>query len=653
MQVFKNSRFPPEIVKGLSIALDDLGDRPLIVRSSSLLEDRVGSAFSGKYKSLFLANQGRKAERLAALLDAIAEVYASVFGPDPIEYRAERGLLEFHEEMGIMIQEVVGTRVGRYFLPAFAGVAFSHNEFRWSPRIRREDGLLRLVPGLGTRAVDRLADDYPVLVAPGQPGLRVNATPDEVFRYSPRKIDVINLETNSFETVDRHTLLREVGDELPGLTRLVSLYEHDMLRLARRRSTCDFDEDNLVVTFEGLLSHTPFLARMQAILKELRDALGTPVDIEFASDGRDLYLLQCRPQSHAPRHRAGAHPPRPAARARRVLGQPLRLQRHRARHHPHRLRRPGGLQPSSATWPTCATWPGGRPPERRAAQAPVHPHGPGPLGQPRRHQARRQRHLLGHQQHRHAHRDRAQEGQLRARPVLRHALLPGPGRVGHPLPAALPGRPGHRVQRARSCRRSENMLPRLLPEFAHLADTVRVIDVPGGDRRPGAARAHERRPRTRPWPCWPRRASGPTAGWRRCPGRRRRPAEDHWRWRLRMAERIAADLDARPLRRRGPLRLRQHQERHGRARAATSTCSSTSAAAESSAASCELWLEGWSLCLAEMNYLRTGYRTDGLLDVHLVTDEDIANADQLRRQDRRHHRRGASAAPRPGDVGPG
>ena len=46
-----------------------------------------------------------------------------------------------------MIQEVVGTRVGRYFLPAFAGVAFSHNEFRWSPRIRREDGLLRLVPG--------------------------------------------------------------------------------------------------------------------------------------------------------------------------------------------------------------------------------------------------------------------------------------------------------------------------------------------------------------------------------------------------------------------------------------------------------------------------------------------------------------------------
>ncbi|MCU0276200.1 MAG: PEP/pyruvate-binding domain-containing protein, partial [Acidobacteria bacterium] len=112
IQLMKNAHFPVEIVKGLSMALDDLGDKPLIVRSSSLLEDRMGTAFSGKYKSLFLANQGSKQERLEALTDAIAEVYASIFGPDPIEYRAERGLLDFHEEMGIMIQEVVGQRVG-------------------------------------------------------------------------------------------------------------------------------------------------------------------------------------------------------------------------------------------------------------------------------------------------------------------------------------------------------------------------------------------------------------------------------------------------------------------------------------------------------------------------------------------------------------
>ena len=168
IQVFKNSSFSSDVVKGLSMALDDFEDTPLIVRSSSLLEDRYGTAFSGKYKSLFLANQGTKQQRLTDLLDAVAEVYASTFSPDPIEYRGERGLIDFHEEMGVMIQQVVGKRVGRYFLPAFSGVAFSNNEFRWSPRIKRDDGLIRMVPGLGTRAVDRLSDDYPILLAPGQ-----------------------------------------------------------------------------------------------------------------------------------------------------------------------------------------------------------------------------------------------------------------------------------------------------------------------------------------------------------------------------------------------------------------------------------------------------------------------------------------------------
>jgi phosphoenolpyruvate synthase/pyruvate phosphate dikinase len=91
--------------------LDEVGDKPLIVRSSSLLEDRMGSAFSGKYRSLFLANRGTKRDRMSALLDAMTEVYASVFGPDPIAYRRERDLLDFHEEMAILIQEVVGSNV--------------------------------------------------------------------------------------------------------------------------------------------------------------------------------------------------------------------------------------------------------------------------------------------------------------------------------------------------------------------------------------------------------------------------------------------------------------------------------------------------------------------------------------------------------------
>ncbi len=306
VQLFKSSFFPPEMLRGLAAVLDDLEGKPIIVRSSSLLEDRLGGAFSGKYKSLFLANTGSKRERMSALTDAIAEVYASVFGPDPIEYRARRGFLDLHEEMGILIQEVVGRRIGPYYLPVFSGVGLSNNELRWSPRIRREDGLLRLVLGLGTRAVDRLADDYPVLVAPGQPGLRVNQTPDEIEHYSPKKLDVINLESGTFETIGVPAFLAAWGDQLPMLRQVISLAGPDGIR--QPLGLIDLEHDKAVVTFEGLMTGSPFMARMRALLQLLREEMGTPVDVEIASDGEHLYLLQCRPQGMSESAAAAAIP---------------------------------------------------------------------------------------------------------------------------------------------------------------------------------------------------------------------------------------------------------------------------------------------------------------------------------------------------------
>lgn len=293
-QIFKHSFFPPEMLKDLRVALDDLSDWPLIVRSSSLLEDSEGSAFSGKYRSLFLPNTGSREERLSALVDAIAEVYASVFGPDPIQYRKERGLLDFMEEMGILIQRVVGTRVGRYFMPAFAGVAFSHNEFRWSPRIRREDGMIRLVAGLGTRAVDRVGEDYPVLLCPGQPGLRVNVRPDEIAHYSQRYVDLLNLDEGRFESPHVKTLLDELDGRFPLIDKILSIYSDDTLR---RPMGPVSGPGEPIITFAGLIETTPFLQQIREMLSILQDALGVAVDIEFAHDGRDLYLLQCRPQT--------------------------------------------------------------------------------------------------------------------------------------------------------------------------------------------------------------------------------------------------------------------------------------------------------------------------------------------------------------------
>lgn len=297
VHVFKNSLFSPEIVKGLLMALEDFGDSPLVIRSSSLLEDRVGSVFAGKYKSLFIANQGSKEKRLNELTDAIAEVYASTFGPDPIEYRSNINLLDFHEEMGIMIQEVVGAKVGKYFLPAFAGVAFSRNEFRWSGRIKAEDGLVRLVPGLGTRAVDRLSNDYPVLLSPGQPNLRVNVSIDEIIRYSPKYIDVINLDNETFETIKIDLLLKRYGKEYPMFSRVISVIKQDYIQPARPLGT-DFSRDSFVVNFEGLVKRTKFLKEMKEILTVLQSRYGQHIDIEFAHDGKDFYLLQCRSQSY-------------------------------------------------------------------------------------------------------------------------------------------------------------------------------------------------------------------------------------------------------------------------------------------------------------------------------------------------------------------
>jgi hypothetical protein len=296
IQAFKNSQFSMDITNGLSRALDDFGDNPIIVRSSSLLEDRMGAVFAGKYKSLFLANQGSKQQRMEELMDAIAEVYASIFGPDPIGYRIERGFLDFNEEMAIMIQEVVGKKVGKYFFPAFAGVAFSYNEYRWTPRIKREDGLVRIVPGLGTRAVDRVGIDFPILISPGQPNLRVNQTFQEVVGYSPKYVDLINLEKNTFETVSIKQLIDEIGNNFPMINDIFSIVDGSIVKKPIGLGI-DTRKHDIVVTFDNLIAKRKYIEQIKVMIHELNDKLGSPVDIEFACDGTNLYLLQCRPQS--------------------------------------------------------------------------------------------------------------------------------------------------------------------------------------------------------------------------------------------------------------------------------------------------------------------------------------------------------------------
>jgi pyruvate,water dikinase len=146
--------------------------------------------------------------------------------------------------------------------------------------------------------VDRLSDDYPVLVSPGQPNLRVNASPEDTWRYSPRFIDAINLESENLESIPIDTFLADIANEYPELEKIFSVYRDNQIREIRMTGI-DAGNEAPVVTFNSLIARTPFIAQIQAVLRTLEDTLHYPVDIEFASDGLSLHLLQCRPQSHS------------------------------------------------------------------------------------------------------------------------------------------------------------------------------------------------------------------------------------------------------------------------------------------------------------------------------------------------------------------
>jgi len=297
---FARGAFSVEITESFERLLGEAGSTPLIVRSSSLLEDNFGTSFAGKYESVFLPNQGSREENYAALTRAILSIYASVFNPDSLMYRHIKDLADYDERIGILIQFVEGQTAGRYYFPHAAGVAFSRNMYRWSPQIKQEDGFLRLVLGLGTRAVDMVGDDYPRLVALSHPRLHSSSDARVIKRYSQQRADVIDLESNTFATIPVQTILE---NDYPPLRLVAQLEEGGDFLPIRSRVT---EPQRLALTFDGLLARTPFAATMRAALQILETYYKSPVDTEFAleiinSNGAPdvrVTLLQCRPQSH-------------------------------------------------------------------------------------------------------------------------------------------------------------------------------------------------------------------------------------------------------------------------------------------------------------------------------------------------------------------
>jgi hypothetical protein len=294
--------FPPEVLTELKVILNKIGPHPIIVRSSSQLEDNFGTSFAGKYDSHFCPNQGTPEENLKALTNAIARTYASTFKPDALLYRRSRGLQDYDERMSILIQTVQGEQCGRYFFPFGAGVALSHNIYRWAPKIRREDGFARLVWGLGTRAVERVGNDYPHLVALSHPTLQPNDSPEAIRYYSQQYVDVIDLEENIFKTLPAHDVLNSSYQSL----RLLAQIEQDGYLITPYGRVMESDIPRLVITFDSLLKRTAFPSLLSGMLHLLEEHFHSAVDVEFTVHVVDpdavkpeirISLLQCRPQS--------------------------------------------------------------------------------------------------------------------------------------------------------------------------------------------------------------------------------------------------------------------------------------------------------------------------------------------------------------------
>jgi hypothetical protein len=358
---------------------------------------------------------------------------------------------------------------------------------------------------------------------------------------------------------------------------------------------------------------------MRALLKLLREKMGVPVDIEFASDGKDFYLLQCRPQSFS-QDVAPAPIPRDIPQDRIIFSADRYVSNGRVPDITHVVyvdpEAYDGIGELSDLRDV------GRAVGRLNKMLPKRQFilmGPGRWGS-------RGDIKLGVSV---TYSDINNAAVLMEIAAARGSYVPDLSFGTHffqdlvessirylPL---FPGQPGT-IFNELFLKRAPNILADMLPEFAHLSNVLHVIDVPraadglilrvlmnadldeaiGMLATPavGAATGVEKR-------------------------RELEPAhDDHWRWRLRMAEQIAAEIDPRRF---GIVGIFVF----GSVKNATAGPKSDIdllvhfRGDEATRLALEHWLEGWSLCLSEVNFLRTGYRTDGLLDAHIVTDEDF------------------------------
>ncbi|MDW7675943.1 MAG: PEP/pyruvate-binding domain-containing protein, partial [Bacillota bacterium] len=294
-QKLLKGKFPDELKEQFQQMLEYFGQSPIIVRSSSLLEDAFGNAFAGKYDSFFCVNQGTPEQRYHLFEEAVRKVFSSTMNEDALTYRWHRGLDQHDEQMALLVQRVSGAYQKQYFFPYLAGVGFGYNAFVWHKDMNPEAGMLRLVFGLGTRAVNRVEHDYPRIIALDKPLLRPNKDLEDTRKYSQREVDVLNVEKNILETISINKLL---GEQLALDMRLVAVRDRETAQKMKEIGLKD--RDAWLLTFDKLLSETDFAQQMREIMDTVEKVYQYPVDIEFTVNftykgALKINIVQCRP----------------------------------------------------------------------------------------------------------------------------------------------------------------------------------------------------------------------------------------------------------------------------------------------------------------------------------------------------------------------
>jgi pyruvate phosphate dikinase-like enzyme len=275
--------------------------KPLVVRSSGLLEDSLLQPFAGIYASILLPNESWATDlRFQEICNAIKYVYSSTYFEKARTYIKSTPKNIGDEKMAVLLQEVIGNRHGDYFYPTISGVAKSYNYYPSGP-CKPEEGIVYLALGLGKAIVDG-GSSY--CFCPERPSVPMFGTPKDFMKYSQTSFYSLNLKSvyrivkkNEETSLDKLDV--DVAKKHGVLDKIVSTYSIRDDSLYPGMS----DEGHLVINFSPIIDYNaiPLAKALNLLLHIGEIALGYPVEIEFAvnlsedeSKESELIILQIR-----------------------------------------------------------------------------------------------------------------------------------------------------------------------------------------------------------------------------------------------------------------------------------------------------------------------------------------------------------------------